>query len=179
MAVEIVVLMRQKRHLRSLIENPAQRYQTLRPNETVPAFTARDLGGRTQSIAYSAGEPHRLLLWFSASCPSCEDNLIFWEELYTSLQSEGIAILGICTDDPSAAQQLVSDYDLHYPVLVPKRQSIVDAYRTNAVPQTILISPTGTVLGIWPGPLRENQKDDIISILFGLDSLTTEGGDVS
>jgi peroxiredoxin len=178
MGIEIVYLMLENRRMRSIITNPKQYYQVLEQDDKVPPFTAQDLDGNTISLQYSPDRPHTLLLWFSPTCRACEDNLYFWNDLHRDFDSDHMLLLGMCTDDPADVRTVVAEYGLNFPVVCLDDPSLVDAYKGNVLPQTVLISPRGTIREVWPGPLGEKQRGSIITVLSQLDTLTGKGGDV-
>ena len=178
MGIEIVYLMHQNRRLRNIITSPEQYYQVLEREDIVPPFTAQDLDGNTVSLQYSPDQPHTLLLWFSPTCQACEDNLYFWNDLYHDYDSDRLLLLGMCTDDPADVRNMVTEYGLNFPIVCLDDPSLVEAYKGNVLPQTVLISPQGTIRKAWPGPLGVEQRGSIRTVLSQLDTLTGKGGEV-
>jgi peroxiredoxin len=178
MGLEIIYLVQQNQRLRGLLARRPANVRPLNPNETVPAFTAQDISGDTLNIVYGPNQPHTLIFWFSASCPACEENLYFWNDLYRAHDSERLRFIGMCGDDPSEAQTLVSAYDLGFPVIHVADDSLSAAYRGHIVPQTMLISPRGVVLGLWPGSLPQQRQQDILATLEENHTLSMKGGDI-
>ncbi len=174
MGIEILYLINQNRRLRSMISNARQYYQPLRQDEQVQSFNAEDLSGNPVRLQYSADQPYTLMLWFSASCSSCEANLYFWQEIYRNYSSDHLRVLGMCTDGPEKTREMAAEYGLSFPIIHVESQSLVEAYKGNVVPQTMLVSPEGAIRGVWPGPLSEDHKEGIIAALTQLDTLDRE-----
>lgn len=170
MGIEIGLLMHQNRQLRSIVENPMKKYETLKQNQTVPPFTGIDLDGDAVTIEYSQDEPYTLMLWFSASCPSCEDNLQFWSMLYGDYKSDKLRLIGVCNDDLEEARTTADEYGLKFPVIIPDDESIVQDYGATALPLTMLISPEGAMVRVWPGPLMKEQRESVIAALVRTDT---------
>ncbi len=170
MAAEIGILMHQNRQLRSMIEDPMKKYQALKQNQTVPPFTGIDLDGDAVTVEYSQDEPYTLILWFSASCPSCEDNLQFWNLLYSDYDSDHLRLIGVCNDDPEEARATADKYGLKFPVITLYDESVVQDYGATALPLTMLISPEGAVVRVWPGPLMKEQRESVIAALVRTDT---------
>jgi peroxiredoxin len=170
MAAEIGVLMHQNRQLRSMIENPVKKYEALKQNQSVPPLSGIDLDGNAVTVEYSQDEPYTLMLWFSASCPSCEDNLHFWNMLFADYDSENFRLIGVCSDDPDDARRIADEYGLDYPVIIPDDESIIREYGATALPLTMLISPEGAVVKVWPGPLMKAQRESVITALVRTDT---------
>lgn len=178
MGFEIIYLMHQNRRLRKIIEDPTRYIETLKQDDVVPPFSAQDINGNAISLQYAPTQPHTLLLWFSPTCSACEENLYFWNDLYRDYNSNRVRFLGMCAGDPEQARTMVADYNLRFPVIYLNDPSLVETYKGNVLPQTVFISPEGAIREVWPGSLREEQKEDIITVLAQLDTLTVKGGDV-
>lgn len=178
MGFEIIYLVHQNRRLRRIVEDPTQYFQTLKQDDIVPSFSAQDINGNEISLRYAPTQPHTLLLWFSPTCSACEENLYFWNDLYRDCDSNLLRFLGMCPGDPEQARTMVTDYDLRFPVICLNEPSLVEAYKGNVLPQTVLISPEGAIRGVWPGSLREEQRGNIVTILAQLDTLSVKGGDI-
>jgi peroxiredoxin len=178
MGIEIIYLAQQNRKLRAIAANPRQYFQPLEHGDIVPPLTAEDLDGNAVSLDYSPAAPHTLLLWFSTTCSSCEENLHFWNDLYRSFHSSKIRIVGVSADNPAESRTVVADFGLEFPVICISDGSLVEAYKANTLPQTVMISPQGVIQGVWPGPLLQEQRESVINALAQADTLTGKGGDV-
>jgi peroxiredoxin len=178
MSVEILYLIDQNRQLRRLIAEPRHYYEVLKQDDAVPPFSAPDLNGNTANVQYGSSQPHRVLMWFSAACPACEENLQFWNNLYLDHDSDRIRLLGVCMDDSIEAEMLADEHGLEFPILILEDLSLVEAYKGSMLPQTVLVSPEGAVLGVWRGPLHEENKGSIITTLTRINTQSGEGGDV-
>jgi peroxiredoxin len=178
MGLEIVYLMDQNRKLRGVISNFTYFTQTLGQDDSVPPFSATDLNGEIVEIAYSPGQPYTLLMWFSSSCSACDDNLRFWNELYLDYNSGRVRMLGVYADDSAAIHTLAEEYNLVFPIVGLDDQSLVEAYNGYTLPQTMLISPQGSVRKVWRGSLDEKRRESVISAVAQVKNLTGKGGDI-
>jgi len=165
MGVEIGYLVYQNRQLKAYIDDPRKFFSTLKETDTVPAITAIDVNGRDASLNYSADAPHTLLLWFSPGCESCHDNVAFWNEIYRDYHSEKLRYLGLCAGNADEAKDFITEYGIEFPVVSAMDDRLVETYKGRVLPQTILISPGGSILGIWPGVLDLKRKEDIVALL--------------
>ncbi len=177
MGIEILYLIRQNRRLLKIISNPIPVHQTLERGAVVRPFSAPDLDGHTVTLRYGAGQPYRLLLWFSSSCPACEDNLYVWNDLFHDYGSERLQFLGVCTDDPADTRALVAEYGLEFPVISLDNPSIVEAYKGFSRPQTVLVGPGGQIRNLWPGSLSTQQLEGLTAELTEIHTQTGKGGD--
>ena len=166
MGVEILYLMYQHNKLKAIIDNPKKYFKTLSPDEIVPSFTAYDIDGNDISLRYSPEAPRTLLLWFAPGCEPCESNIQFWNEIYNEYSNaEEFRYLGLCVGTPDEAREYINGYDIVFPVMCITDRYIVEIYQGNVLPQTVLISPEGVIIKVWPGALEENNKDEILSYL--------------
>jgi peroxiredoxin len=178
MSVEVVYLVYQNRQLRQMIDDPSRFFEkTLQTGQTVPAIRAGDVNGNEIGLTYSPQSPFTLVLWFSPTCSSCEDNFGFWEDIHHLRNPEKLRIIGFCACTSMEGKELVSTKSLEFPILAATDPSIVDLYKGNLLPQTILINPDGLIRNVWPGALLESQKKEILSILGSLNTIKPEGGE--
>ncbi len=175
MGLEIIYLVHQNRQLSNMIAESRKTIKTLVPGDTVLSFVDHDIYGNTISIEYAPTQPHTLLLWFSASCSACEDNLSFWNELYQGYSADLVHFLGMGVGDSAEIQAVAADFDIKFPVVCANEPFYRETYRGNVYPQTLLISPEGVVCDTWMGSLQEEQKDSIITALAQLETLSKEG----
>jgi peroxiredoxin len=178
MGAEIVYLVYQNRQLRQMVDDPARFFEkTLRAGQTVPAIRAEDINGKEVGLTYSPDSPFTLVLWFSPTCSSCEDNFGFWQDVYRLSKPEKLRIVGFCACTVGEGKEVTVARQLNFSVLAATEPTIVDLYKGNLLPQTILIAPDGQIMNVWPGALLESQKKEILSILGSLHTIKPEGGE--
>ena len=178
MGVEIIYLIDQNHRLRAMIDDPTLFFnKTLQKNQTVPSIRAEGVNGEDVSLRYAPAEPYTLLMWFSPTCSSCQDNFGFWNEIYRRHDLNLLRLVGFCACNPDEGRDVVSGDSIEYPVLAVTERSLIDMYKGNLLPQTVLISPEGVIRGVWPGSLVERQKKEILSALMALKAIKPEGGD--
>lgn len=178
MGVEIVYLVYQNRQLHLMLEDPSRFFEkTLQAGQTVPAIRAEDVNGKDLALSYSSDSPFTLVLWFSPTCSSCEDNFGLWKDVDRLRIADKLRIVGFCSCTATEGRTVVAEKGLEFPVLAATDQSIVDLYKGNLLPQTILISPEGAIRRVWPGAMLESQKKELLSELKSLDLLKPEGGE--
>lgn len=177
MGAEIIYLIVQNRKLQAMLDDPLQYLQTLQPEQTVPAIRGADISGAEFSLQYGVDQPHTLLTWFSAGCGACKGNFGYWNEIHQRMAGQGIRMIGFCAGTIEEARQMVGEYSIPYPVVSVTDQFLVDAYKGNLLPQTVLIAPNGQVTQVWPGELTVSLKEQIEGRLAGLVSHADKGGD--
>ncbi len=88
-----------------------------------------------------------------------------------------LRIVGFCACAAAEGREAATANAMQFPVLAVTEQSIVDMYKGNLLPQTVLIAPNGQILQVWPGALLDRQKKEILSHLSSLATIKVEGGE--
>jgi peroxiredoxin len=178
MGAEIVYLIYQNRQLRQMIDDPSRFFEkTLQVGQMVPAIRAEDITGNELALTYSPDGPYTLVLWFSPTCSSCEDNFEFWKNVHRLSKPERLRIVGFCACTVGEAKDVTAAKELGFTVLAATEPTIVDLYKGNLLPQTILIAPDGLIKSVWPGALLDSKKKEVLSLLIDLDTIKPEGGE--
>jgi len=160
MGVEILLLVKENQRLRDALTRPRGPFKVLNPKDKVPSLIGVDLEGEEFSLQYPSSRK-TILFWFSSTCPSCEHNLEFWKEIYRKHESEKLTVLGVTHSGEGKIEEFVQKFQVGFPVLVVSDFSILDQYKVEVIPQTMLIDTDGIVQKVWPGPLSENYKQEI------------------
>lgn len=164
MGIEIVILAIQNRRLRAVLAETTQ-YQPLQANQQLPALAGSDLNGNPVDIRYGPDAPATLLIWLSPSCHICQENVPFWKRLHAERQSSKFRYLVLCAGTIDEARAYAAQHQLTFPVVSMTDDRLVSAYNGYVLPQTALISPTGSIVNVWPGALDANQQNDVITFL--------------
>jgi len=160
MGVEILLLVQENRKLRSALTARRGPFKILNPEERVPSLLGIDQNGEEVKLEYPSTQ-QTVLLWFSAACPSCEHNVEYWKEIYQRRGSPELRFFGVTTAGGEKTEELAEKFDFEFPVLIVSDYSLLDQYKVEVIPQTMLIDKNGVVRKVWPGPLSENYKMEI------------------
>jgi peroxiredoxin len=160
MGVEILLLVQENRELRSALTARRGPFKVLNPEEKVPSLVGIDQKGEEVKVEYPCAE-QTILFWFSAACPSCEHNVEFWKELYEEHGFKGFRFFGATSAGEGKTDDFVEKFQLEFPVLTVSDYSLLDQYKVEVIPQTMLINEHGIVLKVWPGPLSDNYRMEI------------------
>jgi peroxiredoxin len=160
MGVEILLLVQENHQLRSALTERRGPFTILNPEEKVPPLVGIDQKGEEAKVEYPSSL-QTVLFWFSAACPSCEHNVEFWRELHQKHGSEGFRFFGATTPGEGKTEEFEKKFQLDFPVLTVSDYSLLDQYKVEVIPQTMLIDGRGVVLKVWPGPLSDNYKMEI------------------
>jgi peroxiredoxin len=160
MGVEIFLLVKENQKLRAALSLPRGPIKILNPEEKVPSLVGINLKGEEFKVEYPSSQK-TVLFWFSSICPSCEHNLEFWREIYQKHSSDRLRFVGVTHSGEEKTGEFVAKFQLEFPVLIVSDLALLDQYRVEVIPQTMLIDSTGIVQRVWPGPLSENYKKEI------------------
>jgi peroxiredoxin len=164
MGVEILFLVQENKKLREALSHSRGPVKILSPDEKVPSLVGVDLKGEEFKLTYPSSEK-TVLFFFSPDCPACEENLKFWKKLYQNHSTKKLRIVGATNSDRNKTEEFVKKFQLTFPVMIVSDLSLLDKYKVEAVPQTMLIDTSGTVQKVWPGSLPENYKKEIESMI--------------
>ncbi|MDP3025586.1 MAG: TlpA disulfide reductase family protein [candidate division Zixibacteria bacterium] len=164
MGVEILFLVQENKKLREALSHSRGPVKILSPEEEVPSLAGVNLKGEEFKLTYPSSKK-TVLFWFSPVCPSCEENLEFWKEIYQNHSSENLRFVGVTSFGKDKTEEFVKKFQLTFPVIIVSDLSLLDKYKVEVVPQTMLIDTSGTVQKVWPGPLSENYKKEIESMI--------------
>ena len=164
MAIEILLLVKENRQLRASLSARRGPFQVLNPQETVPPLVGIDPKGEEVRLEYPS-QKQTVLYWFSTGCPSCEHNVEFWKQVYQKYQSPTLRFLGVTSAGEEKAEEITEKFQFEFPVLIVSDYSLLDQYKVEVIPQTMLIDRSGMVRKVWPGPLSENHKTEMEEML--------------
>lgn len=101
------------------------------------------------------GRPVVVNFW-GPSCLPCRDEFPLLEAKVAQHAADGLAIVGVLTDDPpEPARQFVADFKATWPTVIDPDKAIKAAYRVAARPQTYFIDRQGIVRVIQVGQLTD------------------------
>ena len=122
-----------------------------------PAIVGTTLDGGPFDLASLAGKPVIINFW-GPSCVPCRDEFPLFQAKLVEHAADGLAIVGILTDDPpQAARDFVTAYHATWPTVVDPDKSIKAAYRVAARPQTYFVDRSGVLRSIQIGELTDTD----------------------
>ena len=120
-----------------------------------PAIGGTTLDGHPFDLASLAGHPILINFW-GPSCVPCRDEFPLFEAKLTEHAADGLAVVGVLTDDPAEpARAFVAQYGAAWPTVLDPTQSVKAAYRVAARPQSYFVDRTGVVRSIQIGELTD------------------------
>ena len=126
--------------------------------QPAPPIIGTTLDGTQFDLASLRGRPVVVNFW-GPSCIPCRDEFPqFLRELDTH-GSDGLAIVGVLTDDPpEPARQFVDEYKATWPTVIDPDESIKRAYRVVARPHTWFVDRSGVIRAMQiGGPMTDEE----------------------
>jgi peroxiredoxin len=127
------------------------------PGDRVPPFQAITLKGRENTVSY-VGRRGYVLLFFSPKCRVCDEQFSLWERLSGKIRRECWEILAVSRDPREETQSWAQGRDLGFDIVALPERALWRAYRITAIPQTVVVSPSGIICWVHSGYLREDEE---------------------
>jgi thiol-disulfide isomerase/thioredoxin len=103
-----------------------------------------------------------LLNFWATWCGPCKDEMPAFERLRKSLDQDKFVLLTVTTDlQRDGIRHFLRNLGLHLPVLFDEDREVSGAYMVRALPTTVIIGRTGTVLGRAVGPRAWDSPEAI------------------
>ena len=143
----------------------------LQPGDVVTPVTATDLNGHPYQLDYKQDGRQRLILFFSPTCPYCQQQSPLWRDLLDKVDSNRFTVVGVVSDRED--KQLVSAYadrSGYFKTKTPLPLVFFDSdslgsYKLTATPTTLLINETGMVEHAWVGKWDETKAMEVAAAL--------------
>ena len=124
-------------------------------DEPAPAIVGTTLDGEPFDLAALRGRPVVVNFW-GPSCVPCRDEFPLLIEKQAEHLAEGLAIVGVLTDDPpEPAREFVAEYGATWPTVDDPDRSIKSRWRVAARPQTYFVDAEGVIRAIQIGEVRD------------------------
>ena len=103
---------------------------------------------KTTRLSDYVGQGKYVLVDFWASwCGPCRQEIPNLIALYEKYMEKKFLMLGVATqDNPEASQKAIDEMQIPYPQILNTQKIATDIYGIDALPETILFSPDGTIL---------------------------------
>lgn len=123
--------------------------------DPAPDIVGTTLDGAPFRLSGLKGRPVVLNFW-GPSCVPCRDEFPLLEAKQVQYAADGLAIVGVLTDDPpQPAIDFVAEYGATWPTVVDPDKAAKAAYRVIGRPQTYFVDPAGVIRSIQVGELTD------------------------
>ena len=129
----------------------------------VPSRAMVTLDGQERSLAAMRGEPLVVNLWASW-CPPCVAEMPDFERVHLDLGTQ-VRFVGINTqDDRARAQELADRTGVTYELTLDPDGAVFRDLEVIAMPTTLLVDDTGTIVHRHAGLLTEAQLRELLAV---------------
>lgn len=168
-ASALVLILSKRLHDLSAAYRELRQLSTLpHAGTVVPTFRTATLAGDSVTVGETADSTARqVLLVFNTTCPFCRGIIPLWHRMANSLGRVGtpMRVLAISLDSAETTRRYVAEHALRYPVLLFPQAKLKRLYRATAVPQTVVLDWTGTVLYAKTGILDSISLDSVFAAI--------------
>lgn len=110
----------------------------------------------------SVSSKGKLLVLVSTSCPYCEKSLPLLEDILGHANERGFESILVSIHDVKRTREFVRRHRINSVICVAADSLSVSNFKANAVPQTIMVSPSGIVWNNWIGLIDSLKWTEII-----------------
>jgi thiol-disulfide isomerase/thioredoxin len=135
--------------------------------DAAPAWTLKDLNGKTVSLSDFKGKVVVLDIW-ATWCPPCRAEIPHFIELQDQYKDKGVTVVGMSVDStgPAAVAKFVEENKMNYPIVMADEATATAYGADQGIPFTIVIDKNGQVVARHLGLTdKETFQDDIAKAL--------------
>jgi peroxiredoxin len=141
----------------------------LQAGDKVRPFITRGLRGEFFTVDYTGTEPKRILFFFTPSCPYCQEQFAYWQEILNRVDQNQYQVLGVAaeSEDETKLTEFLRSVNCESMNVALLPNSLLNAYKLSVTPTTLVIENNGKVEKVWAGSWKDDRVDDAGSY-FGL-----------
>lgn len=150
--------------------------------DVVENFTTQDQDGNTVSLADFGAGPVVLFFYPRADTPGCTIEACGFRDTFAKLKMAGVTVLGISRDDVKAQKKFAVKYDIQYPLLADKDETICNYFDLikpknmygklvkGVERTTFLIAPADgegkqKLVHVWPKVKPEGHAEEVLAFV--------------
>lgn len=110
----------------------------------VPAFSAKDLKGKTWSTDSLLGDKITIISFWSTSCGPCKEELALLDSLYGVYKDSGLAVIAVNIDSKRTlanVEPMVKGFGWDFTVLVDPQGDLMRLFKVSPIPHSFYIKP--------------------------------------
>ena len=148
--------------------------------DPAPSFTLPDSQGRSVSLSDFQGQWRVIFFYPRDNTPGCTTEACGFRDHYDRLQSAGVVLLGINTDNEKSHQKFITKYNLPFPLLCDIDATIATHYGSYGLKKfmgkefmgifrkSFIIDPDGKIAKIYPKVKPANHAQEVMADLIAL-----------
>jgi thiol-disulfide isomerase/thioredoxin len=132
-------------------------------SDPAPAWTLKDLAGKSVSLADFRGKVVVLDVW-ATWCPPCRAEIPHFIEIQNEYKDKGVTVVGISVDStgPADVAQFVKDNGMNYPIVMADEATATAYGADQGIPTTVVIDKNGNVVARHLGLTDKDVFEDDI-----------------
>lgn len=140
-----------------------EKKKVLAIGDKAPDFTVVSLKGETITLSDWKGSPVVLRFW-DTECKYCRADTPIFNYYFAKYKEKGLHVLYVNTgQEPLAVvESFVADLEIGFPVVAHGGDAVGKQYNVKIVPQTIFLSPDGTIMTAILGGVGEAEFNEIL-----------------
>jgi len=131
--------------------------------DKAPDFSVVSMQGEAITLSDWQGSPVVLRFW-DTECKYCRADTPIFNYYFAKYKEKGLHVLYVNTGrEPLAVvESFVADLEIDFPVVVEGGDVVGKQYNVKIVPQTIFLSPDGTIMTAILGGVGEAEFNEIL-----------------
>lgn len=118
-----------------------ERTALIQVGDDAPDFALVDMNGEKHQLSDYKGKGVFLNFW-GTWCKPCEREFPLMDKQYQVYKDQGLEILAVNIGESDfAVQKFIDRKGLTFPVLIDDKKSVMETYKINPLPTTLLINP--------------------------------------
>jgi len=137
-----------------------ERTALIQVGDDAPDFALVDMNGEKHQLSDYKGKGVFLSFW-GTWCKPCEREFPLMDKQYQVYKDQGLEILAVNIGESDfAVQKFIDRKGLTFPVLIDDKKSVMETYKINPLPTTLLINPNGKIEKVITGEMNEEMIKD-------------------
>ena len=134
-----------------------ERTEILKAGDNAPDFALVDMNGEKHQLSDYKGQGVFLNFW-GTWCKPCEREFPLMDKQYQEYKGKGLEILAVNVGESNfSVQKFIDRKSLSFPVLIDDNKSVMETYKINPLPTTLLINPEGKIEKVITGEMSEEM----------------------
>jgi len=162
LSIDVVFLTIQNKKLKSTIQTYiGNSVNPLKSGDQVKPLKVISMNGDTINFTYTETDKKYILFVLSTTCPHCEKNLIYWQNIIDSIDNNKLNIFGISLNNYDETLHYIMEKKLGFYTFTIADTNFIKEYKIAGVPETILLNGKGVVENVWIGELNNEKTMEI------------------
>jgi peroxiredoxin len=129
-------------------------------------FTLETVDGGKVSLKDHQGQVVLINFW-ATWCPPCRAEIPDLQSTYLERGEDGFVVFGVNVEESRAVvQQFMDEMEMTYPVLLDEGGEVMQMYRANGLPMSVIVDAAGVIRVRHVGFLTASQLEDYLAELM-------------